>query len=466
MSANIPEGAIRLTMADGVTVAVPDSLTSMTNYVLQEQGDYFEDEIKFLRKLIQPGQVVVDVGANLGVYTLSLAKCVGDSGRVVAFEPAPHTALLLRASIEANGYSNVDVEECALSDTLGELRFAIENSSELNRVLEPGESSDNAIVVKVSTLDHIQLAHQLHDVYFLKLDAEGQEESIIKGGERLLRNQSPIVMMEIAHGESINASLVDRILGHGYNTYRLLPGFDILVPLQADERAKPFLLNVFCMKPDRAEQLHRQGWLAENPSEPQLADDQWYQAFADSAYVLALEDKWLDKFDGNSSEDAITLRHALGCYNLAKNANNSADFRAGAALRAYRNLKRICSATSNDFRRSTFARVAREVGERLDAVETAKEIVQHLSRGNRLHLKEPFFVLESRYEDIDPTDNLERWLMSAAAEFLVKNRMFSSYFGPAESIMIYEHVMSLGFANAEIRHSLNLAKQLLSLRRN
>ena len=54
-------------LVDGTQVIVPDSLELITSYVLQEQGDWFEDEIKFLRAHVQPGNTVIDIGANYGV---------------------------------------------------------------------------------------------------------------------------------------------------------------------------------------------------------------------------------------------------------------------------------------------------------------------------------------------------------------------------------------------------------------
>ena len=68
---------VTLKLVDGVRIVVPDSLNLITTYVLREQEDWFEDEIKFLRHLIKPGQRVIDIGANYGVYTLAMAKLVG-----------------------------------------------------------------------------------------------------------------------------------------------------------------------------------------------------------------------------------------------------------------------------------------------------------------------------------------------------------------------------------------------------
>ena len=80
---------VTLVMVDGTKVVVPDSPELMTPYILREQQDWFENEIKFLRRLLQPGQNIIDIGANHGVYTLSIANTVGSSGHVWAFEPAP-----------------------------------------------------------------------------------------------------------------------------------------------------------------------------------------------------------------------------------------------------------------------------------------------------------------------------------------------------------------------------------------
>src|ERR1700679_2831810 len=69
-----------LTLTDGVRIVVPDSLDLITPYVLREQQDFFEDELPFVRRLLRPGQKVIDIGANYGVYTLPMAQKVGASG--------------------------------------------------------------------------------------------------------------------------------------------------------------------------------------------------------------------------------------------------------------------------------------------------------------------------------------------------------------------------------------------------
>ncbi|MBI5658651.1 MAG: FkbM family methyltransferase [Nitrosomonadales bacterium] len=114
-----------LTLVDGVRVVVPDSLNLITPYVLREQEDWFEDEIKFLRHLLRPGQRAIDIGANYGVYTLSMARTVGPAGHVWAFEPASSTASLLAEGIAANRFTHVTLERSALSSSSGTAQLSL-----------------------------------------------------------------------------------------------------------------------------------------------------------------------------------------------------------------------------------------------------------------------------------------------------------------------------------------------------
>ena len=141
-----------LTMVDGVRVVVPDSLDLITPYVLREQQDWFEDEIKFLRRVLQPGEKVIDVGANYGVYALSMALAVGPEGHVWAFEPASSTANLLAEGIAANGFAHVTLERSALSNARGTAQLSLNLNSELNALLHDQPSEGASETVSTRTL--------------------------------------------------------------------------------------------------------------------------------------------------------------------------------------------------------------------------------------------------------------------------------------------------------------------------
>jgi len=102
---------------------------------LREQQDWFEDEIKFLRHLLQPGQKVIDIGANYGVYALCMARAVGPTGQVWAFEPSSSTAGLLAEGIAANGFAQVTLVQRALSSASGTARLSLSPHSELNALV-------------------------------------------------------------------------------------------------------------------------------------------------------------------------------------------------------------------------------------------------------------------------------------------------------------------------------------------
>src|ERR1700755_3426203 len=116
---------ITVELVDGGRVVVPDSLELITTYVLQEQQDWFEDEIKFLRRLLQSGQKVMDIGANCGVYALTCARLRGPTGRGWAFEPATATANLLASGISANNFEHVELIRCALSSAPGTAQLSL-----------------------------------------------------------------------------------------------------------------------------------------------------------------------------------------------------------------------------------------------------------------------------------------------------------------------------------------------------
>jgi FkbM family methyltransferase len=254
-----PAPAIGIRTAGGVTVAVPGRIDLLTPYVLLEQEDWFEDEIGFLRKTLRAGMRVVDIGANYGLYTLSLAKVVGPSGRVWAVEPASGTADYLRQSVELNGFGQVTVIQKALSDREGTARLSIEANSELNS-LSAGTSGATE-EVPLTTLDALAAGQAWGAIDFLKLDAEGEEERIVAGGVVFLGTASPLVMFEIRHGERLNLQLVERLAAAGYGTYRLVPGLDLLVPWDPAAALDPFQLNLFACKPDRAALLESAGAL-------------------------------------------------------------------------------------------------------------------------------------------------------------------------------------------------------------
>src|SRR5205814_9624857 len=109
----------------GARLCVPGDLRQYTPYILLEQEDWFEDEIRFVRRWLAPGMRAIDVGASYGVYTVAMARAVGPQGRVWAFEPTPRSADYLRRNVELNALDNVVLRRDALSDRAGSVAFGV-----------------------------------------------------------------------------------------------------------------------------------------------------------------------------------------------------------------------------------------------------------------------------------------------------------------------------------------------------
>jgi FkbM family methyltransferase len=144
-------------------------------------GDFDPWVDRTLRRLARPGDVVLDIGANIGATSLVLARAVGPSGKVFAFEPHPQTAVLLRANLAANGLAMVDVQELALSDTEGS--FSLQEPPG-----QPGMARLGAKPVSgkpaVSTLrldGWLADRPKLGRIAVCKIDVEGHEPRVLDG---------------------------------------------------------------------------------------------------------------------------------------------------------------------------------------------------------------------------------------------------------------------------------------------
>ena len=143
-------------------------------------------------------------------------------------------------------------------------------------------------------------AYDWEDISFVKIDAEGEEENIIEGGHRFFAEHSPLIQYEIKAGSGLNLGLANVFAALGYQSYRLVPGLDVLVPFDP-QSADGFLLNLFCCKPDRAARLAADNWLvlaAPAPSEDVVLNDAemqrygWRQTLATLTYGQSIADRW------------------------------------------------------------------------------------------------------------------------------------------------------------------------------
>ena len=158
-------------------------------------GSYEPNETRIMMSMVKPGMTIVDIGANIGYYTLLFARAVGEGGSVYAFEPAPETFALLKRNLRENNLSHiVKLHEIALSDRegAGEL-FINEYNKGNNRLYNSGGM--RSAPIRLKRLDDIIPPTNEH-VGFIKMDIEGAEVLALRGMRELLARDKPIIVIE------------------------------------------------------------------------------------------------------------------------------------------------------------------------------------------------------------------------------------------------------------------------------
>ncbi len=183
-------------------------------------GDYEPEVQAALGRYLHPGATLFDVGANGGFISLLGAKLVGETGKVVAFEPYPETVKDIQAQMRINRVRNVLTETAAVSDTIGIADFADDRSSDmlgLAAVTIHGQPK-RTIRVRTTTLDTEVERHGAPDV--IKVDVEGAELLVVQGSTRMLREHKPILLTEL-HSDELFRQFLEFLAPFGYTTSTL-----------------------------------------------------------------------------------------------------------------------------------------------------------------------------------------------------------------------------------------------------
>jgi FkbM family methyltransferase len=169
-------------------------------------GDFEKAEVTFVKRFLQPGMTVLDVGAHHGLYTLISSKIVGLKGRVFAFEPShrERRALVLNVWLNKIKFAtswNITVQGLAIGEenTETDLYVADDWAGAFNSLRPPNVSATTSKArVRVVSLDHWLAAHRVTAVDFIKLDIEGAELSALRGARVLLqRRPRPVFLIEV-----------------------------------------------------------------------------------------------------------------------------------------------------------------------------------------------------------------------------------------------------------------------------
>jgi FkbM family methyltransferase len=159
-----------------------------------------------LRKFLTPGGVMVDVGANYGIFSLNAARLVGKAGRILAFEPAQGNFSTLEKNLALNDATQVRTFRMALSEKSGTLRLYHDPDPTRNS-LAPGSNAQDFEEVEVKTLDAILSANAVVKIDFIKIDVEGADELVCRGALETLREYMPPVFFENNSASAVRMGL-------------------------------------------------------------------------------------------------------------------------------------------------------------------------------------------------------------------------------------------------------------------
>lgn len=404
-----------------IKFSLPADLKCISTYVLLEQGKWFEKEIEFVYRYATSGMTALDIGANVGVYTLPLAKLVGPTGQVIAYEPGTLNRQHLERSLALNQCGNVVVSGAALSDCVGTGLLQIESSGELNQLVAQRNDSKAVESVEVSTLDAELDRFDWAQVDFMKIDAEGHEAAILKGGQRFFKRYSPLIMFEIKHGSETNLGLVEAFQALGLDTYRLLGDGSMLVPVGDADPIDAFELNFFAARADRAASISAAGLLARKGASHTLSDDERSMAIA--RYCAQPFARTMEI--GAADFEQCPFSTALVAYSAYRFLPSlSADRRLALLQQAYEDLQAFCRTSNSAAALSSLSRVAQDFGLR----STALDALRHLLATDKIELDQPFFPPAARFESLD-TLTPDVWFVYAINEVLELGSSHSSLFG-------------------------------------
>ncbi|MEM7147237.1 MAG: FkbM family methyltransferase [Verrucomicrobiota bacterium] len=450
-------------------LCLPDSLQHATPYIVQEQNDWFEDELQFLRAYLKPGMNTLDVGANYGIYGLTAARLVGETGLTFLVEPTPDLHPFLEESITQNHLPNAHLIKAALTRASGETTLFTSPDVELNTLSPPDPSTlkkekptPTPLTVPALSLEDLltQLNHPKIDV--IKIDAEGEELAIFEGARTFFQSANPLVLFEVRTPDGLNLDLARQLLNIDYHLYRYIRPLHCLAPVNLDkDDLDPYCLNLFACKATLAQNLAKQNLLVrtEYPNITPIVSHA--EALADFPYWKIIRPSFT--FEVRPAKNEYHL--ALDCFCSIVQTEDP-DTRWSLARRAHALARHALEKCDTFARRLTLARIAFTVGARQEATTTLRDIIKAARSNHPLALDEPFLPACPRFDTIDPASKTSNWVLAAVSQQYERIAGLSSFFSGTQSLEHLEYITQLGFEDPEMPRRANLIRKRFSLCQN
>jgi len=183
--------------------------------------------MSFLFSRASRGTTALDIGANQGIYSSWMSRCVGPEGRVIAFEPQPELVAHLKELRECFRLGNLEIAEAGLSSQDAELTLRRPQAQWGGASLETYAGDTRAfdfIPVKVTTIDGSCSTHPVRPIAFIKCDAENHEHHVFRGGQRVLTEDRPDLLFECHGADDPHCEAFAYLRSLGYEGYCFFGG--------------------------------------------------------------------------------------------------------------------------------------------------------------------------------------------------------------------------------------------------
>jgi predicted O-linked N-acetylglucosamine transferase (SPINDLY family) len=411
---------------NGVEIAVTGSLDDQHMYILKEQKKWNHPEYEFIMDLMVPEMNVLDICPGLGVYAAPMAKKVGDKGSVWAISTDPAHARLLAKTKEHNHLHNL-------------------------HIISPVRLGGFHLDQKMRELGW-------NAIDFLRMNTKGMSHGLLKRGGTFFSRFSPLVMVGIRGKTEKHLFLIDEFESMGYQTYRFLPGLNLLVPFSLKDHERDldvFSLHLFCCKKDRALQLEQRGLLAQkalppfNP--PQSNDPLWQKYLGDMPFAAGILAHWLNP--PAPQEGWALYLQALNFYVMAQDVSQGPSTRYACIQIAHNIVWNLLSNQANVSRVISMARILEDMGKRALAVKVLNQLVECFETGTEniaMNIDEPFLPLCQEFAAMNPGERVPEWLYASILAQREKLRSFSSYYTGTDSLEVIDKIKDLGFESPEL----------------
>jgi len=214
---------------------------------IEHYGEYQSEELKLFEEYVHPGDVVLDIGANIGTHTLWFSERVGDNGFVLAFEPQRLVFQTLCANMAINSRQNVDCKHMGVGDKQEIVKVPPLNPDVENNFgglwIDGHKEGEDVAICKIDDMG-------LNRLDFIKIDVEGMEPSVLLGGLQTINKLKPAIYMEVDREK--NYELLNGIItGLSYNVQMHTPSLHPSDSEMENIFGDVVSLNALCLSRER-----------------------------------------------------------------------------------------------------------------------------------------------------------------------------------------------------------------------